>query len=290
MLKRKPTTQYTKEGKAMPQEPEPVDVNISTPEEIKARKIYRVKRQVPPPVAKNSFILQSKLVPDGLEEKLLEQVKSAPIDFFSIHDEEIKEISPEKKVKSSQADEKVLEEEEKKPEVSAAKYSNPFSSILQSIETKKEDELVSSFISSSTPKIEQILTPVSFAGTTQKSTFDVLVSIEAEASVEHVQRGIGFIEIAIGKVTEKKMSSVIFKNQIKNIIYQAVLTGRSEFKECKDWELGEDDGKNVELEIEVYIKKIGKVVKENLRVQIAKSERAKLEKSVEQARAYLNSN
>ena len=40
MLKRKPTTQYTREGNAIESNCDYEDKNISTPEEIKNRKIY----------------------------------------------------------------------------------------------------------------------------------------------------------------------------------------------------------------------------------------------------------
>ena len=305
MLKRKPTTQYAPDGEVISVSVEPEDPNISTPEEIKNRKIYRVKRQAPQ--SKTGFILKSKLLPDILEEQLLQDSKSSVVDFLSIPDEEVKEISPEKSKPLSEPDikpeqplkdaiqEKVIagdntkdsKEKEIVEKPNLIKYSNPFNSILQKIESKAEEDVVSSFISSGTPKIENIATPLSFLGTPQKSALESIFSVEALASVDHASRGGGFIEIAKGEVNGKKISSIIFKNQIRSVVYQAGITSRSEFKECNSLELGEDDGNSTEMEIDVYRKKNDKFAKETLRILISTAQKDKTLKAMEQIRSYL---
>ena len=297
MLKRKPETQYTREGLPIEQTTELEDTNISTPEEIKNRKIYRVKR--PTALTKKGFVLQSKLVPDNLEAELL-QNKTNVVDFLSIPDEEVKELSPEKQKTFEKFEnlegktQNILqkpEETEKKSEKVDEKpknFENPLSAIIKNLESKKSEELVNSFISSSTPKTEKKLPIASnFYGTPQKNMLECLVSVKSHISVNHNSRGQGFIEIAKGFLSEKKICSVIFKNQIKNIVYQAVLPSDTQLKECKVWELGEVDGNYEEVEIEAYKNVNGKTVKENLRILIDKADRKTLQNGLNQAKSFL---
>ena len=316
MLKRKPTTQYTREGNAIESNCDYEDKNISTPEEIKNRKIYRVKRVTPQPKA--GFILQSKLLPENLEAQLLQETKTLSVDFLSIPDEEVKEISPEKSKTREIIDDKDKQEElsiendknkqvivettKKKPllQVESANltsvskketlpYTNPLSSIIEKMNEKKEDELVNAFIVSNTPKTINIVTPQSFTGTPQKNILACLVSVEAQISVNHGDsRGKGYLEIAKGIIDEKKICSLIFKNQIKSVVYQAGITTKSKLKECNNWELGEDDLESEELEVEVFKKQGDKIVGDIIRILLSKDDARKLILHLEQAEAFLH--
>jgi hypothetical protein len=320
MLKRKPTTQYDREGVPIETKQEVEDLNISTPEEIKNRKIYRVKKLVPQ--QKSGFILKSKLVPDSLEAKLLQSSKDSLVNFLQVLEEEVKELSPEKaktevtpgpaqtllspkplhpfgtpasepKDLDTKKNEGVRSIQSLNPSIEETpanyKFINPLSSILNELKSKKEEELVNTFICSSPRKFEVVPTPSTFTGTPQKSILESLVSVEAQISVDHVSRGEGFVEIAKGIVSGRKVASFLFKNQIKTVIYQAGLTTSCNFKECKDWELGEDTENHLEAEIEVY-KKINNITtKQTVRVLIAKKDQKALKENIEKIKSFLGS-
>ena len=144
------------------------------------------------------------------------------------------------------------------------------------MKSKKEEDLVCSFISSSTVKIESVATSISFVGTPQKSALESLVIVDGQTSVNHVSRGQGFIEIAQGKAAAKIVNSIIIRNSIKAVIYQASLSFASEFKECKDRELIEDDMELIEIEIDVFRKQGEKVVKDTLRAAVNKFDKMQL--------------
>lgn len=256
MLKRRPNTQYTRDGVPISNSPEPEESTISTPDEIKTRKIFRAKRVSVQ--EKQGFILKSKLISDTAESELLKANEPVSVNFFNIPDEEVKEISPEKSKQSKNFE--------------GPKFFNPLSSILQNLSSKKDDEVLNGFISSITPvKPETKLT--SFDGKLIKSDFATVYSVEASGSVNGVSRGEGFIEIVTREVSGKKVFSLIIKNKIKNVVYQASLMTKSEVEECKDLQLAEDDGKFVEMKTEVFRKNGEKVCKEEVRICLEKSKK-----------------
>lgn len=256
MLKRRPNTQYNRQGEPIKSSPEAEETVESTPEEIKSRKIFRAKRVTVQ--EKQGFKLKSKLLSDTTESELLKETKPVSVNFFSIPDEEVKEISPEK-----QKHAKVFE---------GPKFSNPLSSILQNLSSKKDDEVLNGFISSITPvKAEPKL--MSFDGKLTKSDFDTVYSVDSIVSVNGVSRGEGFLEIVTREVSGKKNFSLIFKNKIKNVVYQASLLSKSSVEDCKDLMLGEDDGNYVEMKTEVFRKNGEKVCKEEVRICLAKDKK-----------------
>lgn len=258
MLKRRPETQYNREGEAITKSPEPEDTNISTPEEIQKRKIFRAKRVSVQ--EKSPFILKSQLVPDSKESDLLRACEPIKVDFFNIKDEEVKEPSPEKS--------KPLEPKLKT--FDCPKFSNPLSSLLQSISSKKEDEVVNSFIGSKTPaKPEPKQT--SFLLKPIKSDLETVVSVEGSASVNGVSRGEVFIEVASGVVSEKKVFSFILKNKIRNVIYQASLSSKAELVECPDLILADENCNLVEMKTIVFRKNADKVCRDEVRICVDKA-------------------
>jgi hypothetical protein len=263
MLKRRPETQYTRDGEAIQKSPEPEDPNISTPEEIQKRKMFKAKRVSVQ--EKSPFILKSKLIAEAAESDLLKDSAPVKVNFFEIKDDEVKENSPEKQ-KTSETNCRSFE---------GPKFSNPFNSILSSIFSKKDSEVVDGFISSkvaSKPEPKQtsfLLKPI-------KSDLKTLVSVEGSASVNGVSRGEGFVEVAAGEVGEKKVFSFILKNKIKNLIYQASLSNKAEIVECNDLMLTEDHAGFVEMKTVVFKKNAEKVVTDQIRVCIAKEDKRKL--------------
>jgi hypothetical protein len=304
MLKRKPTTDYNPDGEALPSEPEPQDCNISTPEEIKNRKVFKAKRPTAP--TKSGFILKSTLVPSVVEAELLKESKATVVDFLSIPDEEVKDFSPEKTKQNVSADlsgknsknegEKIEgkiseikgKTDENNTEIirkeketisnnggfsgsTLGKTVNPFSSILQKINDKKAEELVNSFITSAAAKNETISAPkTEFLASSKKSELERLVVVEGQASINHVPRGEGFIELAQGTVDKRSILSILIRNSIKNVIYQASLSKNSDFRECENCELLEDEADSIEIEIDTFRKVGEKVVKDVLRIGIKK--------------------
>lgn len=331
MLKRGPTTQYDNEGNVVETTQEQDDPFISTAEEIKQRKIFRAKRpegrQKLGFVLKSKLLdesIEEKLLEETsitkidflnipvIESKvsILEKPKQSqnhengkePQKHEIVEKEPEKSNEPEKEIEKSKDNHIQSFLSSSRPSFNSLlittdsvqntpRFSNPLASIIKNLSEKNKDDLESSFISSSTPKMENIQTPMSFKTPIQKSTLQSISLISATASVNHISRGQGFIELAKGTSSNgKKLATIIFRNSIKSVIFQATLSSKSAFTDCKTSELNEEDSDNIELEIEVFRKQGEKILKEILRVAISKSDKPLLQNSLKTAQGFLNSN
>lgn len=205
-MKRRATSTLTREGELIPNREEPLPGEEATPEQIQKRKIYRARRPLRQPVFKEEekvgFKLQTTLISKELEEQLL-NAKSAPVNFLSLPDPEIKEVSPQKQQPSTSTSSKQLPEtrltqtptkplasstlelSKSEPVSSKAEENKPvpkvlgFASIIQSLNSQSDDAVRNSFIKSATPKLETAVSTPTFTGITTptRQTLTPVISV-----------------------------------------------------------------------------------------------------------------
>lgn len=188
-MKRRATSTLTREGELIPNREEPVPGEDATPEQIQKRKIYRARRPMRQPVfqpeEKVGFKLQTTLISKELEEQLLNS-KPKPVNFLSMRDPEIKEVSPKKQqpivstiVKSQTPQEQAKTEPPKPEESKAVLKVVGFASIIQSLNFKSDDAVVNSFIKTATPKLETVVSTPSFTNiaTPSRQTLIPVISV-----------------------------------------------------------------------------------------------------------------
>lgn len=185
-MKRRATSTLTREGELIPDREEPIPGEDATPEQIQKRKIFRARRPMRQPVFKEEekvgFKLQTTLISKELEEQLL-SAKPNPVNFLSIPDPEIKEVSPQKqqpqvstisnplkpepKPQSPSALQTLQEQPKTQPSKPEESKADPkvvgFASIIQSLTSKSDDAVRNSFIKTATPKLETLVSTPSFS-------------------------------------------------------------------------------------------------------------------------------
>ena len=93
--------------------------------------------------------------------------------------------------------------------------------------------------------------------------------------------------MVVGKISDKKVAMIILRNQIKNVIYQAVLTSNSKWKVSSDMLLREDhNDTRVEMEIPC-VRKAEKLYTDKCKVAVTNQQKEKLEKAEKEVRDFL---
>ena len=204
-MKRRATSTLTREGELIPNRDEPLPGEEATPEQIQKRKIFRARRPLRQPVFKEEekvgFKLQTTLISKEVEQQLL-SAKSAPVNFLSLPDPEIKEVSPQKQQPQTSTSPKQLPETRltsppkplantaaelsksepvtfKAEESKAVPQVVGFASIIQSLNSQSDDAVRSSFIKSATPKLETAVSTPTFTAiaTPIRQTLTPVISV-----------------------------------------------------------------------------------------------------------------
>lgn len=280
MQKRKATTELTRDGEAIPRYEEAPAGEDSTPQEISQRRIFRARRPQKSATTDEptSFKLKTQLVSEDLESKLL-AAKPASFNFMDIPDVEVREVSP---IKSTQPSKPAEPAKVESPSFTA------FAGILSDMKTKKEEDIVSSFIQSAAnkEKSEELVSP-KFQDNVHKSETNHYVSIEGRFSLNGVSRGEGYVEISKGNIGDNKMNLLVFRNSFKSIIYQGVLADSAKWKDSEkqaesDEEEEEKEDK-ISLEIVAY-RKTDKLRAETCKIRTRRINKSKLLEGLEKAK------
>jgi hypothetical protein len=90
-----------------------------------------------------------------------------------------------------------------------------------------------------------------------------------------------------GKISDRKVAMVLLRNQIKNVIYQAVLTSGSKWQVSTEMMLREDhNDTRIEMEIPC-IRKGDKLYTDKCKVAVTLHQKEKLEKAEKEVRDFL---
>lgn len=274
-MKRRATSQLTRDGNYEDQRTdELVDVEVSTPSQIAARKIYRAKRPPPKVIETDEvkgFKLKAPLLTKDLELLLLS--KPPTVDFSALRDD-VKETSPDV------------------PRKSAGFKSAGFSDLIAGINKKENEQVEAMFLTSATPKAKSVSTfsfPSLQAALTQPpKLYRPVANFECAISVNKSDKGKGRLEFMLGSVDNKSVALVVFRNSIGSLLYQGYLSKTVSITQATDVTVEpEEETGNVEYAIMAF-SMANKMQKDDLRVCVAPQKFDALQAALKKIREELS--
>jgi len=263
MLKRKATSQLTRDGQEIPNEEQEEEQKLDTPEAIQNRKIFRARRPLRQPVFEEKeqakFQLDKSLIDKDKEEELLATKHKPKVSFM--------EVKPSTPFKSS-----VLQ------------------SLITKLNTQKEEDITDSFIKSAKNKEEvKETSPISLTPIAKTPQLNTVCKVPAQLSVDKVPRGEGHLEVVKGKINEKPIAMLLFRNSIQNIVFQAAILSNCALKQVEALELTQDeDSETLEFEVNLY-RKSEKPILETCRFAITKDSESVVKKAFEEVKSFTSS-